>query len=381
MSARDYAEKDYYAALGVSKDASSADIKKVYRKLARDLHPDKNPGDNNAEERFKSVSEAYDVLSDDTKRREYDEARSLFGGGLRTGGFPSGGGQPGGFNFDLGDLLGNQGGGFGDVLGGLFGGQGRRAQPRAPRRGADVDAEVTLAFADAVRGVTVPLRLSTKGACPTCSGSGAAPGTSPKACEVCGGAGVTNRNQGAFGFAEPCRACRGTGRVVETPCPTCRGTGETTKERTLTVRVPAGVKDGQRIRLAGRGSPGERGGPAGDLMVKVHVTRHPVFGRTGDNLTVTVPVTYPEAALGANVKVPTLDGQVTVKVPAGTTNGRVFRVRGRGVPRKSGTPGDLLVTVEVAVPQKLSNEQREALEKYAALAPDDPREHLREVIL
>jgi molecular chaperone DnaJ len=382
VSARDYVEKDYYAALGVSKDASAADIKKAYRKLARDLHPDKNPGDTAAEERFKSVSEAYDVISDDAKRREYDEARSLFGGGGLRGGYPGAGGQPGGFNFDLGDLLGNQGGGgFGDVLGGLFGGQGRRAQPRGPRRGADVDAEVTLAFADAVRGVTVPLRLSTKGACPTCSGSGAAPGTSPKACGACGGAGVTNRNQGAFGFAEPCRACRGTGRVVETPCPTCRGTGATTQERTLTVRVPAGVKDGQRVRLAGRGGPGERGGPAGDLMVKVHVSRHPLFGRSGDNLTVTVPVTYPEAALGANIKVPTLDGPVTVKMPAGTTNGRVFRVRGHGVPRKAGTPGDLLVTVEVAVPQKLSNEAREALERYAAIAPDDPREHLREVIL
>jgi molecular chaperone DnaJ len=190
---------------------------------------------------------------------------------------------------------------------------------------------------------------------------------------------VTSRNQGGFAFAEPCRACRGTGRVVETPCPTCRGSGESVKERTLTVRIPPGVKDGQRIRLAGRGAPGDRGAPAGDLLVLAHVTSHPVFGRKGDNLTITVPVTYPEAALGANISVPTLDGTVTLKIPAGTTTGRTFRVRGRGVPRKTGTPGDLLVTVEVAVPQQLSAEARQALEAYAAAAPHDPREHLREV--
>ena len=376
MSARDYVEKDYYAALGVPKDAPTADIKKAYRKLARDLHPDKNPGDKAAEERFKEVSEAYDVLSDDTKRREYDEARSLFGAGLRGGR----GGQPGGgFAFDLGDLLGGHGGsgGLGDVFGGLFG--GARTQGRGPRRGADVEAEVTLSFADAVRGVTVPLRLSTPGACETCHGSGAAPGTSPKACAACQGAGVTSRNQGGFAFAEPCRACRGSGRVVETPCPRCAGTGAATTERTLTVRVPAGVDDGQRIRLAGRGAPGERGGPAGDLLVLVHVTPHRLFRRKGHHLTLTLPVTYPEAALGADVSVPTLDGPVTLRLPPGTANGRTFRVKGRGVPHKSAT-GDLLVTVEVAVPQKLSADAREALEKYAAAAPDDPREHLREVV-
>lgn len=381
MSARDYVEKDFYAALGVPKDAAAADIKKAYRRLARDLHPDKNPGDKAAEEKFKTVSEAYDVLSDESKRREYDEARNLFGaGGFRPSGAP--GGQPGGFTFDLGDLFGQQGqqgaGGLGDVFGGLFGG-GRRSAGRGPRRGADVEAAVTLSFGDAVRGVTVPLRLATPGACETCHGSGAAPGTSPTTCPVCQGAGVTSRNQGGFAFAEPCRACRGTGRVIETPCPTCRGTGESVKERTLTVRIPSGVKDGQRIRLAGRGAPGERGGPAGDLLVLCHVTPHKVFGRKGDHLTITVPVTYPEAALGANISVPTLDSPVTLKIPAGTTSGRTFRVRGRGVPRKTGAPGDLLVTVEVAVPQKLSSEAREALEKYAAAAPHDPREHLREV--
>ena len=373
MSARDYVEKDYYAALGVPKDAPAADIKKAYRKLARDLHPDKNPGDKAAEERFKEISEAYDVLADETKRQEYDEARSLFGSGMRRGA----GAPGGGFSFDLGDLLGGHGGGgLGDVFGGLFG--NGRTQQRGPRRGADVEAAVTLSFADAVSGATVPLRLSTPGSCDTCGGSGAAPGTSPKACGVCAGAGVTSRNQGGFAFAEPCRACRGTGRVVETPCGGCGGTGAQTKERTLTVRVPAGVSDGQRIRLAGRGAPGERGGPAGDLLVLTHVTPHPVFGRKGDHLTLTLPVTYPEAVLGADVSVPTLTGPVTLRIPPGTSNGRTFRVKGRGVPARTGT-GDLLVTVEVAVPQKLSSAAREALETYAAAAPDDPRQHLREV--
>ena len=370
MSTRDYVEKDYYAALGVPKDASAGDIKKAYRKLARDLHPDKNPG---GEERFKEVSEAYDVLSDEGKRKEYDEARSLFGSGFRPGSY-GGGGVPG---FDLGDLFaraGGQAGGLGDVFGGLFG--GGRTNGRAPRRGADVEADVTLSFADAVRGATVPLRLTTTGPCSTCGGSGAAPGTSPQACSTCQGAGVTSRSQGGFAFSEPCRSCRGSGRTVETPCPGCAGEGRAVQGKTLNVRIPAGVSDGSKVRLAGRGGTGERGGPSGDLMVHVHVSPHKVFGRKDDHVTVTVPVTFPEAALGANVSVPTLDGPVTLKIPAGTTSGRTFRVRGRGVPGK----GDLLATVEVAVPQKLSNEAKKALQDFAAAAPEDPRAELMEAL-
>ena len=367
MSARDYVEKDYYSALGVPKDASAADIKKAYRKLARDLHPDTNPA---GEERFKEVSEAYDVLSDDTKRREYDEARSLFGSGGPRG-YP-GGGVPG---FDLGDLFaraGGQAGGLGDVFGGLFG--GGRAPGRGPRRGSDVEAEVTLSFADAVRGATVPLGLTTTGPCSTCGGSGAAPGTTPHTCGTCAGAGVTSRSQGGFAFSEPCRTCRGSGRVVDTPCPGCRGEGRAVSGRTLNVRIPAGVTEGQRVRLAGRGGAGERGGPSGDLLVTVHVSPHALFGRKDAHVTATVPVTFAEAALGAEVRVPTLDGPVTLKVPPGTTSGRTFRVKGRGVPGK----GDLLVTVEVAVPQRLSDEARAALQAYAAAAPDDPRAGLLE---
>ncbi|MCW2605997.1 MAG: chaperone protein DnaJ [Frankiales bacterium] len=374
MSARDLS-KDYYAALGVPKDASTADIKKAYRKLATELHPDKNPGDSKAEERFKAVSEAYDVLSDDAKRREYDEHRSLFGSGRGGGG--------GGYSFDVNDLFGQGGaGGLGDVFSGLFGQGGRRGpSARQPRRGADVEAQVTLSFVDALRGCTVPLRLTTSGACETCKGVGAAPGTQPRACGVCGGQGVVSRNQGGFAFAEPCTACRGSGRVVETPCPSCRGTGSTSQERSLTVRIPVGIEDGQRVRLAGRGSPGERGGSAGDLLVAVKVVPHEVFARRGQDLTLTLPVTYPEAALGAQVQVPTPDGPVTLKVPPGTTTGRTFRVRGRGVPKKDGTAGDLLVTVEVAVPKDMTPEAREALERYAVAAPQDPRAHLRSVEL
>lgn len=369
MSARDYVEKDYYKALGVPKDASASDIKKAYRTLARDLHPDKNPG---GEERFKEVSEAYDVLSDAAKRKEYDEARSLFGSGYRPGAY-AGGGVPG---FDLGDLFNRAGGstgGLGDVFGGLFGG---RTAGRAPRRGQDVEADVTLAFADAVRGATVPLRLTTTGPCTTCGGSGAAPGTTPHVCATCSGQGVTSRQQGGFAFSEPCRACRGTGRVVETPCPSCAGEGRSVQSKTLNVRIPAGVSEGSKVRLAGRGGAGERGGPAGDLMVTVHVTPHQWFGRKDHHLTVKVPVTFAEAALGAQVSVPTLDGPVTLKVPAGTASGRTFRVKGRGVPGK----GDLLVTVEVAVPARLTKEAEKALEAFAAAAPDDPRAHFTQEV-
>src|SRR3954447_3174472 len=270
MSTKDFIEKDYYAALGVPKDADAAAIKKAYRKLARDLHPDKNPNNAEAEERFKEVSEAYDVLSDEKRRAEYDEARRLFGAGARPGGFPGGFGTGGGFPggggggsstpFDLGDLLGQTGGagrgGLGDLFGGLFGGGGAggaRARSQAasrPARGQDGETEATLSFDEAVLGVTVPLRMQSPGSCPTCHGTGAKPGTSPHTCPVCQGAGVPSRSQGAFAFSEPCRNCRGTGQVIEDPCPTCSGSGITTQTRTITVRIPAGVKDGQRIRLA-----------------------------------------------------------------------------------------------------------------------------------
>jgi molecular chaperone DnaJ len=385
MSAKDYLEKDYYKVLGVPKTAKADEIKSSYRKLARKYHPDANKGDRDAEERFKEISEAHDVLSDEKKRKEYDDARSMFGGFRAPGaGRP---GQPGGgFGFDLGDLFGGGGagggtpgsGGLGDILGGMFGGGGRAGTQTRPRRGADVETEATLSFSDSVDGTTVPLKLTGDGPCPVCHGTGAKAGTVPKVCPTCEGTGQSSRNLGNFAFSEPCKTCRGRGLVVEDPCPSCNGSGHAASTRTIQARIPAGVADGQRIKLRGKGAPGERGGPAGDLYVRVHVTPHPVFGRSGGNLTVTVPVTVPEAALGADIKVPAHKGApVTVKIPAGTPNGRTFRVRGKGVRRSDGTYGDLLVTVEVIVPKNVSTKGRQALEDLReATAGEDPRETL-----
>ncbi|MCA1005017.1 molecular chaperone DnaJ [Rhodococcus hoagii] len=372
MSQREWIEKDFYKELGVSSDASADDIKKAYRKLARDLHPDANPGDTKAEERFKAVSEANAVLSDPAKKKEYDEARRLFAsGGFGPGaGYSTGGGGFGGGGFDINDLFGGGAaggdGGLGDIFGGLFnrGGGGGRSTSTRPRRGSDVETETTLEFREAAQGVTVPLRLTSPSACTTCHGSGAKPGTSPRVCPRCNGTGVVSRNQGAFGFSEPCDDCRGTGSIIDDPCSDCHGNGVTNRTRTITVRVPSGVSDGQKIRLAGQGEAGLRGAPSGDLYVTVHVRPDKVFGRNGDDLTLVVPVSYGELVLGTTLSVPTLDGRVGVKVPAGTADGRILRVRGRGVPKRGGGAGDLLVTVKVAVPQKLDDPATEALQAY-----------------
>ena len=379
----DWLEKDFYATLGVSKDAKSDEIKKTYRKLARELHPDKNPGDKKAEERFKKVSEAYDVLSDATKRKEYDEARSLYGsGGFGRGGFGGGGGGFGGrggqqYDVNFEDLFGADNSGFGDFLGGVFN-RGRGTSSQQPRRGADLESELTLSFDDALDGVTVPLRLSSDGPCTSCSGTGAKSGTVPRVCPTCEGSGQVARNAGGFAFAEPCVACSGRGLVVDDPCTSCRGSGRGKSTRTVQARIPAGVKDGSRIRLKGKGAPGERGGPNGDLFVLVHVSGHPVFTRKGDNIAVTVPVTFTEAALGGEITVPIpRGGTVTLKIPAGTANGRTLRVKGKGLRRKDGTNSDVLVTVDIAVPQNLSSQAREALQEYAEQTSDhDPRKDL-----
>jgi molecular chaperone DnaJ len=377
VSTKDFLEKDYYKVLGVAKTASAEEIKKAYRKLARKYHPDANKGDLKAEERFKEISEAYNVLSDAKRRKEYDDARSLFGGGFRTTG-PGGAGGFGGF--DLGDLFGQGTGdtGLGDLLGGMFGRRGRAGAQARPRRGADVESEASLSFSDAIDGATVPLRLTGEGPCAACRGTGARSGTMPRVCPSCQGTGQASRNLGSFAFSEPCRQCRGRGMVVDDPCPVCSGSGRAMSSRTIQARIPAGVADGQRIRLKGKGAPGERGGPAGDLYVRVHVAPHPVFGRSGHNLTVTVPLTFPEAALGAEIKVPTHRGvPVSVRIPPGTPNGRTFRVRGKGVRRPDGTTGDLLVTVAVQVPEHLSGKAREALETFRdATAGEDLRDQL-----
>jgi molecular chaperone DnaJ len=321
------------------------------------------------------VAEAYDVLGDEEKRTKYDEVRRLYGGGGGfRGGFPRGGGSPGGeAGFDLGDLLRDRAGGFGDLFGDLFGsrGGGQRARTRAVR-GADVESSATIGFDDALAGVTVSLRLTSDSACPDCHGTGGKPGTQPHICPECEGAGfVVNSSGGGFSINETCPRCGGRQLIYDEACPTCHGSGRGTSSRTIQARIPAGVKDGQRIRLRGKGGVGENGGSNGDLYVTVKVTPHSLFGRKGDNLTLDVPVSFDEVALGAEVKVPTLDGSaVTLKVPAGTPNGRTFRVRGRGAPKKDGTKGDLLATVQVQVPARLNDAAREALANYRAAGVD-----------
>ena len=346
----DWLEKDYYDVLGVAGSASDKEITRAYRKLARRLHPDANPGDHAAEERFKEVSAAYDVVGDPDKRREYDEARRV----AAMGGAGFGSGGSGGFNvrvdstgslYDVGDL--GDLGGIDDLLGGLFGTSGgRRPRSRRPQRGPDLEAELTLSFEDAVRGITTTLALVTEVDCASCAGSGA-------------------------------RVREGQGRIVTEPCPSCGGRGTERRNREVKVRVPAGVDDGQTILLRDRGAPGPSGGPAGDLLVGVKVTPHRLFGRKGADLTLDVPVTFAEATLGAEIKVPTLDGAaVTVRIPPGTPTGKTFRVRGRGVPHGKGT-GDLLVTVDVAVPERLSAEERQLVEALAEATRETPRRHLK----
>jgi molecular chaperone DnaJ len=373
MSPSDWVTKDFYKVLGVSKDASASDIKKAYRKLARANHPDAKPGDRQAEERFKEISEANAVLSDPERRKQYDEQRELFGaGGYRF----NTGGQPGGFDF--GDVFGGgrsgQGGSFSDLFTGVFGGRARSS--RAVRRGADVESEVTLSFDQAIEGTTVSLRLSSEDACTACSGTGARAGTMPRVCPTCQGTGmVVSSEGGVFAISEPCRDCLGRGLIVDDPCPVCHGSGRAMSSREVRARIPAGVSDGQRIRLKGKGAPGEHGGPNGDLYVICHVQPHPLFGRSRNNLTLTVPVRLDEAALGAEIRVPTLNGSpVTLRIPEGTPSGRTFRVRGKGARGADGRNGDLLVTVETQMPRVLDDKSRAALQAYRdANAERDPR--------
>jgi molecular chaperone DnaJ len=363
---REWFEKDYYATLGVPKTASAKDITSAYRKLARQYHPDANPGDRAAEDRFKEVSAAYEVVGDADKRKQYDEVRAM---GPMAGGFGPGG--PEGARFDVGDL--------GDLFGNLFG-KGRpgrgAAPPQGPRRGADIEADLNMTFEDSTRGATTTVNVLSDVRCPDCHGTGAAPGTRPRTCGVCGGRGAIDDDQGFFSFSRACGSCGGRGVVIDSPCPTCGAAGAVHRPRQVKVRIPQGVRDGQRIRVKGRGAAGINGGPDGDLYVRVHVAPHPLFGRQGDHLAISVPVTFAEAALGADIAVPTLEGEpVTIRVPPGTRSGRTFRVRGRGVTTPKGR-GDLLVTTEIDVPTELSNDERVALEAYAAARAASPRAHL-----
>jgi molecular chaperone DnaJ len=386
MSTKDYFEKDYYKTLGVSSDAKPADIKKAFRKIARDNHPDAHPGDKKAEQRFKEASEANDILSDPDKRKEYDEARRLMSSGFSSaGGFPGGGfrypgGGGGGFTTNLGDVFGNATGAenISDLLGGLFGGAARgrypRQSPARARRGADIEGAVVLDFRRAVDGATVTVSMVSDPPCPACQGTGGKAGSMPRVCPTCQGTGVNQRG-GIMGVTEPCPECHGRGLLVDDPCPVCQGSGKANSNKPMQVRIPPGVDDGQRIRIKGKGAPGENGGPAGDLYVTVHVTPHPVFGRKGLNLTIEVPITYTEAALGTDVEVPTLGSStVRLRIPPGTPSGRTFRVRGKGVTGPKNACGDLLATVEVSVPPTLTQQAKDALLAYQAVAHElDPR--------
>ena len=363
---REWFDKDYYKVLGVAENVSEKDLTRAYRKLAKQFHPDANPG---AEDRFKEISAAYEVLGDPAKRKEYDEVRKM---GPGAGAF-SGFGGPGGFNPGAGGATFrmDDAGDLGDLLGGLFG-RGRR-RPRGPQRGGDLETRLTLSFDEAVDGVTTTVHVPGQQGCQQCHGSGAQPGTATRPCARCGGSGTLNDNQGMFSLSQICPQCTGRGVVVEHPCDRCHGSGRELSDRRVKVRIPAGVEDGQRIKVKGKGAPGEGNGPAGDLYVVVGVQPHHLFGRRGRNLTLTVPITYAEAVLGTQVEVPTLHDSVTVKVPAGTQPGTTLRVRGRGVPaaKAGAAPGDLLVRIELRVPKAPEAEELAAVE--ALRAYDDPQ--------
>jgi len=363
---RDWLERDFYATLGVDKGASAEEVKKAYRKLAQKHHPDANPGDTAAEERFKEISEAYATLSNPEQRKEYDQVRRMAasGGFQGFGGMPGGGfGGAGGQRVrveDLEDLL----GGFGGI-GDLFGFGGRGGGRAGPARGADIHTTLTIGFEDAAHGVTTEVSVEGAAPCSRCGGTGGEPGSRVTTCPTCAGRGVVAQNQGFFSFSQPCPQCQGSGRLIEQACTKCGGTGTENRHRRLKVKVPAGVRDGATLRLRGKGGPGANGGPRGDVLVKVKVAPSHTFGRKGNDLTLTVPISYTEAALGTKLAVPTLNGEVKLKIPAGTQSGKIFRVRGRGIKPSEGKGGDLLVTVQVAVPQKMSKDERKLLEELA----------------
>src|SRR3954468_13108626 len=368
-----------YESLGVAKNASADEIKKAYRKLARQYHPDKNPGDAAAEERFKEVQNAYDVLADAEKRKQYDTWGS-------TNGRPGPGGQGGNFNFttdfnfgDLGDFLGGLFG-SGRGTGGAGGARTRTQQSGGTRgqRGNDLEATVNISFEDSLRGVQVQVPVDIESACHVCHGSGAKPGTAPKICPECNGRGVTSESQGLFALSQPCPRCRGNGTIIEDPCDACHGTGRERRTKRYTVKIPAGARDGTRIRVKGKGEPGYGGGEAGDLYVVTRVADSKLYERRGADLVLEVPVTYAEAALGATVEIPTPEGpSISLKVPAGSEDGKLLRVRGRGAPKlggKEGERGDLLARVRVTVPKKLTKKEREALEALQKVSTENPRE-------
>ncbi|WP_047865285.1 molecular chaperone DnaJ [Rubrobacter aplysinae] len=369
--------KDLYKVLGVEKSASQDDIRRAYRKLARKYHPDANPEDPDAETRFKEVQQAYEILSNPEKRREYDRGpREYFGGGAGQGGRQPGGGAGGAGEAsfsDLSDLF----GGFGDIFGGRSGTQQQRRS--ASTKGDDVTVTVNLRFKDAFQGITTRVNAPAEESCGDCRGTGAAPGTAPRTCPDCGGSGMKNRDQGFFALSGTCSRCGGKGTVVEKPCPACSGRGRVRRVRQVTVKIPAGARDGMKIRVPGRGGSGTRGGPAGDLYVVTRVEEHPVFKRQGDDFVAEVPVSFVEAALGSEIAVPRPEGgTVKLRLAAGTQDGKQMRVRGAGAPRAKarGERGDLMVKIRLVVPEKLTKREKEILEALADERDEDVRERL-----
>jgi molecular chaperone DnaJ len=365
------ARPDYYATLGVDKKATPEELKKAYRKLARRYHPDRNPDDKQAEARFKEVSGAYDVLGDPEKRKQYDSGSGPFASAGAGGGF----GGFGNFDFDA--------SGMGDILSNLFGGSasGRRTRTKPrPERGRDLETEVSITFDQAISGAQVPLSVSTSSLCGTCHGTGAKPGTAPKVCPRCEGRGIETQGQGMFSISQPCSRCGGSGTIIEDPCPTCHGTGAVRTLKRYRVNIPAGVREGSRIRLSGKGEPGPHGGPPGDLYVITHVSPSPIFKRKGEHVEVEVPLTIPEALRGAEVQVPTLSATKTLRVRPGTTHGTVQRLRGEGPPKLGGkSRGDIHYRFLIDVPDKLTDEQSAAVEALSqAMNGDDPRARLFE---
>ncbi len=363
------AVKDPYKTLGVDKKASDEEIKKAYRKLARRWHPDTNPGDPAAEERFKEIQEANSVLSDPDKRKQYDAGGGIFGGGGGPGGF-----DPGSFRGGF--------GGFGDILSDILGGRGGAGGPGGVRtgaqeRGRDLEVEVHLSFAQAMEGAQAPVTVPVSAPCATCRGTGARPGSSPTVCPRCQGRGIESQGQGLFSISQPCSLCGGTGTKIDDPCPTCSGRGQARQVKRYKANIPAGVRDGSRVRLAGKGEPGLRGGPPGDLYVITRVEGSAVFTRKGENLEVDVPITIVEAIRGATVEVPTLDGTKRIRVPAGTQHGTVQRLRGEGPPKLGGRGrGDIRYRLQVDVPSSLNREQERAVEELAEVMDTDPRAEL-----
>jgi molecular chaperone DnaJ len=366
--------RDPYKVLGVDKKATADEIKKAYRKLARQYHPDRNPDNAAAEEKFKEVQAAYDVVGDAEKRKRYDQGGGIFGGfDPRNMGGNAGGGGSGGFGGV---------GGISDILSDLFGsgggtGTGARTSASRPERGRDLETEVHISFEQAMEGAQVPVTVPLSAPCPTCGGTGAKPGTSPQVCSRCQGRGIESQGQGLFSISQPCSKCGGTGTEIKSPCTTCHGSGQTRQVKRYRVNIPAGVKDGSRVRLAGKGEAGRRGGPQGDLYAVTRVADSPIFNRKGDNLEVDVPITIVEAIRGATVEVPTLSGTKRIRVPAGTQHGTVQRLRGEGPP-KLGNKGrsDIHYRFTIDVPSSLNKKQKQAVDNLADVMNGNPRERL-----